>query len=144
MNYFPQKSVRTAYLLWLLSGFGWLGLHRIYLDKHRTCFVWTLSFGLFGIGALIDLFTLPRLVKRYNIIQRRRALQYQLAQLVKKKQRLIEDQRLEEAALCRDKEVLLQQQFRALQQQLQATPVLSLNKKAVETFSYTAILFGTQ
>lgn len=144
MNYFPQKSVRTAYFLWLVSGFGWLGLHRIYLDKHRTCFVWTLTFGFFGIGALIDLFTLPRLVKRYNIIQRRRALQYQLAQLAKKKQRLIDDQRLEEAALCRDKEVLLQQQFKALQQQLQATPVLSLNKKAVETFSYTAILFSTQ
>lgn len=142
MNYFPQKSVRTAYILWLLSGFGWLGLHRIYLDKHRTCFIWTLTFGLFGIGSLIDLWTLPRLVERYNIIQRRRALQYQLRQLAKKKQRLIEAQCLEEAALCRDKEVVLQQQFKALQQQLHTLPVLSLHKKAVETFSYTAILFS--
>jgi len=144
MNYVPQKSVRTAYILWLLSGFGWLGLHRIYLEKHRTCLIWTLTFGLFGLGALIDLLTLPRLVQRYNIIQQRRALQHKLHQLTKKKQRLIEEQRLEEAALCRDAEVVLQQQFKDLQHQLQATPVLSLNKKAITTLSYTAILFGVQ
>jgi TM2 domain-containing membrane protein YozV len=144
MKYFPQKSVRTAYILWLLSGFGWLGLHRIYLEKHRTCLIWTLTFGLFGIGALVDLFTLPRLVQRFNIIQQRRALQHQLRQLTRKKQRLIEEQRLEEAALCRDQEVVLQQQFKDLQYQLQTTPVLSVNKKAVTTLSYTAILFGAQ
>jgi TM2 domain-containing membrane protein YozV len=144
MNYFPQKSVRTAYILWLLSGFGWLGLHRIYLDKHRTCFIWTLTFGLFGIGALVDLFTLPRLVQRYNIIQRRRALQAQLRELVRKRQSLEEAQRYEEASHYEDKEKALQQQFKSLQQQLQTTPVLSINKKAVETFSYSAILFGVQ
>src|SRR6478735_8405854 len=129
MNYFPQKSVRTAYILWLFSGFGWLGLHRIYLDKHRTCLVWTLTFGLFGIGSLIDLFTLPRLVQRYNIIQQRRSLQYQLRNLNKKKQRLIDEQQLNEAEHCGIEEERLQQQFKALQHQLQATPVLSLNKK---------------
>jgi TM2 domain-containing membrane protein YozV len=144
MKYFPQKSVRAAYILWLLSGFGWLGLHRIYLEKHRTCLIWTLTFGLFGIGALVDLFTLPRLVKRFNIIQQRRALQHQLRQLTKKKQRLIEEQRLEEATLCRNEEEVLQQQFKDLQYQLQATPVLSVTKKAVTTLSYTAILFGAQ
>lgn len=144
MNYFPQKSVRTAYVLWLLSGFGWLGLHRIYLDKHRTCFIWTLTFGFFGLGALMDLWTLPRLVERYNLIQRRRALQYQLARLARKKQRLLEEQRFDELALCSDEEVRLQQQFNTLQQQLHTTPVLALNKKAVKTFSYKAILFGAQ
>lgn len=136
--------MRTAYILWLLSGFGWLGLHRIYLEKHRTCLIWTLTFGLFGIGALVDLLTLPRLVQRYNIIQQRRALQHQLRQLTKKKQRLIEEQRLDEATLCRNEEVVLQQQFKDLQYQLQSTPVLSVNKKAVTTLSYTAVLFGAQ
>ena len=144
MKYIPQKSVRTAYFLWLFSGLGWLGLHRIYLEKHRTCLVWTLTFGLFGIGALIDLFTLPRLVQRYNIIQQRRALQYQLRQLNKKKQHLIEAQRLEEAKHCRDEEVQLLQHIKALQHQLQATPVLSLNKKVISTLPSTAILFGAQ
>jgi TM2 domain-containing membrane protein YozV len=142
MNYFPQKSVRTAYILWLLGGFGWLGLHRIYLEKHRTCFIWTLTFGVFGVGALIDLFTLPRLVQRYNIIQQRRSLQYQLSLLTKKKERLVAEQRLAEAALCRDQEVVLQKEFKALQQQLRSTPVLALNSKAVEAFSCTAILFA--
>ena len=142
MNYFPQKSVRTAYLLWLLSGCGWLGLHRIYLDKHRTCLIWTMTFGFFGIGALIDLFILPGLVARYNIIQRRRALQYRLRQVVEKKQRLLAAQRLNEAALYQDKEKLLQQQFTLLQQQLRTTPVVPLGKKAVETFSFSAILFS--
>ena len=28
------KSKRTAYLLWLLSIFGWLGLHRFYLGRN--------------------------------------------------------------------------------------------------------------
>ena len=144
MNYFPQKSVRTAYILWLLSGFGWLGLHRIYLDKHRTCFIWTLTFGLFGIGALIDLFTLPRLVMRYNIIQQRRSLQYRLRQLAKKKERLVAEQSLEEVAICSSQEMELQKQFKALQQQLQTTPVLAINKKTVAHLSCTAILFGAQ
>ena len=144
MNYFPQKSVRTAYLLWLLSGFGWLGLHRIYLDKHRTCLVWTLTFGLFGVGALMDLLTLPRLVARYNIIQRRRRLQYQLRQVAKKKQGLLQAQRLEDAALCVNEEQELQQQFKDLQHQLHTTPVLAITKKTVQTFSYTAILFSAQ
>lgn len=144
MKYIPQKSLRTAYILWLFSGFGWLGLHRIYLEKHRTCLIWTLTFGLFGIGALVDLFTLPRLVQRYNIIQQRRALQHQMRQLNKKKQHLVEEQRLEEADQCMEEEIQLQQQFKTLQHQLQATPVLSLNKKVVSTLSSTAILFGAQ
>lgn len=132
MNYFPQKSLRTAYILWVCSGLGWLGLHRIYLEKHRTCLIWTLTFGLFGVGALIDLFTLPRLVQRYNIIQHRRSLQYQLNRLAKKKEKLIAEDRLVEAALCRDEEVVLQKQFKGLHQQLNNTPVLNLQVKAVQ------------
>lgn len=132
MNPFPQKSLRTAYLLWLFSGFGWLGLHRIYLEKHRTCLIWTLTFGLFGVGVLIDLLTLPRLVQRYNIIQHCRSIQYRLNGLEKKKKKLIAEDRLVEAALCRDEEVILQRQSKGLHQQLKDTPVLALQVKALQ------------
>ena len=131
MKHYPKKSIRTAYLLWLLSGFGWLGLHRIYLDKHRTCLVWTLTFGLVGIGAIVDLFILHRLVQRYNIIQQRRALLHRKRLLEKKKAQLVAEERYDEAALCRDQEIVVQQQMKSLQHDLIAKPVWPLDVKTV-------------
>lgn len=62
-----EKSKGVAYLLWLFSGFGWLGLHRFYLDKWGTGILWILTGGFFGIGSLVDLFTLGGKVEMYNI-----------------------------------------------------------------------------
>lgn len=61
-----MKSKGTAYLLWFLSIFGWLGFHRFYLHKIGTGIIWILTFGFFGLGALIDLFTLGNAVELYN------------------------------------------------------------------------------
>jgi len=61
-----EKSKGVAYLLWLLGIFGWLGLHRFYLSKWGTGILWILTFGLFGIGSFIDLFTLGSKVEMYN------------------------------------------------------------------------------
>jgi TM2 domain-containing membrane protein YozV len=61
-----MKSKGIAYLLWLLSGFGWLGLHRFYLGKIGTGIIWILTGGLFGFGSLFDLFTLGGKVDQYN------------------------------------------------------------------------------
>ncbi|MGA1822577.1 MAG: NINE protein [Thermoplasmatota archaeon] len=61
-----MKSVAVAYLLWLIGGFGVLGLHRFYLRKYGTGFLWMFTGGVFGIGASSDLFTLYGQVKRYN------------------------------------------------------------------------------
>jgi len=61
-----MKSKGIAYLLWLISGFGWLGLHRFYLGKIGTGIIWILTGGLFGIGSLFDLFTLGGKVDQYN------------------------------------------------------------------------------
>jgi TM2 domain-containing membrane protein YozV len=132
MKRYPQKSIRTAYILWLVSGFGWLGLHRIYLDKHRTCLVWTLTFGLMGVGALIDLFILHRLVQRYNIIQQRRALLHQRRLLVKKKAKLETEQRFEEAAQFQHQEAEVLLQLKSLQGALQSKPVWPIDTKTVE------------
>lgn len=61
------KSKGVAYLLWLLSIFGWLGFHRFYLGKWGTGILWILTVGLLGVGAFIDLFTLGGKVELYNV-----------------------------------------------------------------------------
>jgi len=61
-----EKSKGVAYLLWLLSIFGWLGLHRFYLGKWGTGILWILTGGLLGVGSFIDLFTLGGKVEMYN------------------------------------------------------------------------------
>lgn len=64
-----MKSKGVAYLLWLISIFGWLGIHRFYLGKIGTGIIWFFTGGLFGIGSLIDLFTLGGKVEQYNTNQ---------------------------------------------------------------------------
>jgi hypothetical protein len=119
MERFPRRSVYWAYALWLLSGCGWLAMHRIYLGKYKTVAVWTVTFGLFGLGALIDFFTLPWLVKRYNLIQEIKTLRYQLTLVQEEKECFVKTQRFEEAATCRDQEVLLGKKLRDLKKTLQ-------------------------
>jgi hypothetical protein len=67
-----MASLSTAYLLWLLSGFGVLGLHRFYLGRFGTGMLWLFTGGLFGIGAFIDLFTIPSMVEDVNLRRRYR------------------------------------------------------------------------
>lgn len=61
-----MKSKGTAYLLWLISIFGWLGFQHFYLGKIGKGIIWILTFGVLGIGSLIDLFTLGSAVEAYN------------------------------------------------------------------------------
>ena len=42
--------------IWLLGGFGVLGLHRFYLGRWVTGLIWLLTGGLFVVGAIVDLF----------------------------------------------------------------------------------------
>lgn len=62
-----QKDSMVAMVFWCLSLGGWLGLHRFYLNKPGTAILWFFTFGLFGFGALYDLFALPGMVRDFNL-----------------------------------------------------------------------------
>ncbi len=49
-------SKTVGYLLWI---FGFTGAHRFYYGKPVTGALWLFTFGLLGIGWLIDLFLIP-------------------------------------------------------------------------------------
>ncbi len=52
----PTHSVAIGYILWI---FGFLGAHRFYYGRQITGIIWMFTFGLFGIGWIIDLFLIP-------------------------------------------------------------------------------------
>ncbi len=56
-----------SYGLWCAWLLGLGGLHRIYLGKYGTGILWLLTFGLFGIGQLVDLIRMRTLVADANI-----------------------------------------------------------------------------
>jgi TM2 domain-containing membrane protein YozV len=112
------KSVRRAYLFWVLSIFGLLGLHRWYLQKKKTAVVWMFTLGLFGLGAVADFIFLKWLVKRYNMIQKLKALQNELLSTEQWREELARKQKYEEAAYNRDKEKLLKREMARLRLKL--------------------------
>lgn len=64
-----MKSKGMAYLLWFISIFGWLGFQHFYLGKIGKGIIWIFTGGVFGVGSLIDLFTLGGSVDNYNTQQ---------------------------------------------------------------------------
>lgn len=56
-----KKSLLISYLL--LFCFGWFGIHRFYLGKWLSGFIYLGTFGLLGIGVLLDIFILPSMVR---------------------------------------------------------------------------------
>lgn len=70
---YKKKSTSIAYIFWVLSFFGILGLHRFYLGRTGTGIGWLLTGGLLGFGALYDLIALPKMVEEQNVYNQLRA-----------------------------------------------------------------------
>ena len=62
-----MKNVGTAYLMWCFWLFGFAGIHRFYLGKPLSGLVWFFTWGMFGIGQLIDLALIPEMVEEKNL-----------------------------------------------------------------------------
>jgi hypothetical protein len=58
--------VALSYGLWCLSLIGICGIHRVYNRKPLTGLLWLLTFGLCGLGQLVDLLLIPGLVEGAN------------------------------------------------------------------------------
>lgn len=61
-----MRSKGIAYGLWFLCLLGFCGVHRLYAGKVVTGLIWLFTFGLLGIGQLIDLILIPNMIDRNN------------------------------------------------------------------------------
>lgn len=55
-GYADTHSKAVGYLFWIV---GFTGAHRFYYGRPLTGLLWLLTFGLFGIGWIVDLFLIP-------------------------------------------------------------------------------------
>ncbi|GAB3616337.1 hypothetical protein GCM10027416_08940 [Okibacterium endophyticum] len=62
----PPKETGIAYALMLFTFVGFAGIQHLYMGKIGRGILWLLTWGLFGIGSIVDVFTLPSQVKTIN------------------------------------------------------------------------------
>ncbi len=82
-------SLFIAYLLWAVGGLGSLGLHRFYLRRYGTGVLWLLTGGVFGIGAIVDLFRIPTMVRERAFEDERELLSEAAAPVVESLEQVI-------------------------------------------------------
>lgn len=63
-----MKSKTTAYLLWFFLGV--IGIHKFYLGKTGMGILYIFTAALFGIGWIVDAFTLWKKVDEYNALHK--------------------------------------------------------------------------
>jgi TM2 domain-containing membrane protein YozV len=59
-----NHSILFGYLFWI---FGFMGAHRFYYGKPVSGTIWFFSFGLLGVGWVIDLFLIPSMDRKTDI-----------------------------------------------------------------------------
>lgn len=65
--YEPVYKEALGYGLWCLCLAGVCGVHRIYMGKWGTGLLWLFTFGLAGVGQLVDLFRMKALIRDSNV-----------------------------------------------------------------------------
>ncbi len=65
-----------GYVLWI---FGFIGAHRFYFGKPVTGTIWFLTFGLLGVGWVIDLFLIPAMTREAAVRFKEGYIDYTLA-----------------------------------------------------------------
>ncbi|MGK0716613.1 TM2 domain-containing protein [Leucobacter sp. W1153] len=63
---YAKKEAGIAYGLMLFTLLGVAGVQHFYMGKIGRGFLWLLTFGLLGIGTIIDLFTIPGQIRNVN------------------------------------------------------------------------------
>lgn len=61
-----RRSVALSYAFWCLALVGVCGVQRFYNRKPLSGLLWLLTFGLCGLGQLVDLLLIPELVEQAN------------------------------------------------------------------------------
>ncbi|WP_061960545.1 TM2 domain-containing protein [Demequina flava] len=61
---YRAKSLPIAYILWFFLGI--FGVHHFYLGKVGRGLLYLFTAGIFGIGWIVDLFTLPAQTRQVN------------------------------------------------------------------------------
>ena len=72
-------SLAIGYLCWI---FGFCGAHRFYYGKQVSGTIWFFTFGLLGIGWLVDLFLMPSMHRSAERRYRSGPLDYNVAWLL--------------------------------------------------------------
>jgi TM2 domain-containing membrane protein YozV len=69
-------SVSIGYIVWF---FGFTGAHRFYYGKPLTGTLWFSTFGLFGVGWLIDFFLIPSMDREADLKYQDGPINYNIA-----------------------------------------------------------------
>lgn len=65
-----QTNVGVAYVLWCLCLFGICGGQRFYTGNTIGGLIYLMTFGVFGVGQLVDLVIIPSMVEKRNVYLR--------------------------------------------------------------------------
>lgn len=77
--YSNTHSCLIGYLTWI---FGFMGAHRFYFGKPVTGTIWFFTFGLLGVGWIIDLFLIPAMDREADMRYEEGPLNYSVAWLL--------------------------------------------------------------
>jgi len=61
------RQTPMGYALLAMGLLGFCGLHRFYAGRPISGVIWLLTYGLCGVGQVVDVFFLPRMIEDHNL-----------------------------------------------------------------------------